>query len=52
MNLFTEANSLALASFYAGLLGVPDHWIQDSWSFTVLSCENFIHPWTGFLWPL
>jgi hypothetical protein len=30
--LFAKARSLALASIYFGLLGVPDCWIPDFWS--------------------
>jgi hypothetical protein len=30
-----EARSVALANFYTGLLGVPDHQILNFWSFTV-----------------
>jgi hypothetical protein len=32
---FAKAGSLALAIFYAGLLGVPNHHIPDYWRFTV-----------------
>jgi hypothetical protein len=37
-----KAHSLALASFYAGIFGVPDRQILDYWSFTVCGaiCYN------------